>query len=323
MNLVVSDGEGRDLFQTSEFDLSLQYGEANDFQLSISRQLEGGWRFHIDGTPFAGVIDKVCPTRTSSGDSMSYKGRTLQGVLASHIVEPPAGESHYSFAGDANGLIAAVLAKVGLDDGWMSADAAPCGKDVRCTFNRYVDAYTGLRMALSSIGMRLEVACQQGGHVLRAADRASYGRIDSERVHFSLERDVVPVNKLIGLGKGEGAERAVSVWYADAAGEVSQTQTLFGTLENAQVYSLNAEEADSLPGKVRAKLLEYQEASAARVTLPDGARLDVDDVVAISSARFGVEATTKVTDVVLKAKGGVASVGYEFGAPSFPDEEED
>lgn len=323
MQMVVSDAGGRPLFSTSAYDLDLQYGgDKCDFEVALGRVLEPGWRISCDGTPFGGIVDRRCPRHEESGDSITYKGRTAQGVLAAKVVMPPAGSTHLIVSGDANAVIADVVSRVGLGS-YFKVPAAPAGHALKgYRFHRYIDAWTGLRMAMASVGCRLRLCHTASGCEMSAVPADTFGDAPSERVYFALEQECRPVNHLVGLGKGVGLERAVSHWYADERGVVSQAQTLFGVDEVALAYDLSSEEADTLPAKTRAKLVEYQEASEADISLPAGASLDVGDVVRIVSSRFGIAASVQVVGVVAKVSDGVADVSYQFGMPDWPKEEE-
>ena len=321
MNLVISDPNGIPLKQTDDFDLDLQYGEKCDFVLSLPELLEPHSLIHIDGTPFGGVVDKRCPSHTSKGSSIKYKGRSFQGVLSRKVIKPPSGKSHYTFRGEANALIDELIKLFKLENVFV-ASKRNSGINLNIQFNRYINGWDGLRMALASQGAILNLVCQEGLHELSANPSRLYGNLDSERVYFSLDCDELPVNHLIGLGKGEGTARAVSHWYADLFGNVSQTQTLFGIWENELTYQLNSEEANTLPGKTKSKLLEYQEGSPAQVSIPENVFLDVGDTVRISSAEYRIEAATQVVGVVIKHKHGAGKTSYEFGVPDFPQEED-
>lgn len=322
MNIVVTGPDGVDYMQTDDFKLNLQYGEKNDFELTLDETLEPMSMFHVDGTPYGGIVDKRCPKSTIDGESIVYKGRSMQGILASKIIMPPTGKTHLTVSGDANDVIATVLDAVGLN-GVFEAEESPSGAILSgYSFYRFVDAYSGLRMALSQAGMRLSLTCRQGKHLLQAIPSTTYGQIDSEKVFFALDCEDLPVNCLVGLGKGIGLGRAISVWYADLGGVISQTQTLFGVFENAKTYQSTSDDASTLPAKVKAKLREYQQKSAAKVTLPEGAELDIGDSVVLSSAAYNIQATTQVIGVGLKAADGASTTSYDFGMPIFPEEED-
>lgn len=323
MDLVVADAAGKPLFQTDDYSLDLQYGSKNDFKLSLPETLDAHWRFQIDGTPYGGILDTPCPTKSAKGSSIAYEGRSLQGVFEKKTIFPPSGQSHLVFKGDANAMLADFLKLQGLE-GDFEAEPSPSGlPELNYRFYRYVNGWKGLRMALASVGGRLDVLCRDGLPLVRAVPSREYGRLDSERVYFDLKCETLPCNRLTGLGKGEGVDREVCEWFADLFGNVSKTQTLFGVWENAETYSLNAEEGSSLSAKTKAKLLELQEGSKAEVDVPQDVSLDVGDIVAISSSEHRLEATTQVTDVVVKVANGRMKRSYRFGTPDFPDEEEE
>lgn len=321
MNLVISDPNGNAIEQTDDFDLKLQYGDACDIELSLPKILEPHYQVHIDGTAYGGVIDKRCPSHTAKGSSINFKGRSLQGIFARKAIMPPSGKTHYTYQGEANNMLKELVGLFGLEDMFtVSDDNSGINLDYR--FNRFINGWDGIRMALASQDARLKIVCQDRGHELSVVPCRTYGSLDSERVYFSLDCDDLPVNHLIGLGKGEGTARAISHWYADIFGNVSQTQTLFGVWENALVYQLNSEDASTLPSKTKAKLLEHQEGSPAKVSIPDDVQLDIGDKVKISSAKYRINATTQVIGVAFKHKNGIGKTSYEFGVPDFPDEED-
>lgn len=324
MNLIIADAKGKALHSISDYDIDLQYGTVNDFHLTdvMGYVLEPHWQVFADGTPYGGIIDMRCPSKTEDGEEIGYRGRSMQGVLADKVILPPSGQTHLVLSGDAHDIMRTVLQLVGLD-GFFRVPTEPSGIYVTSyRFYRFVNAYIGFRMMLSSVDARLALSCQDGGHELSAVRCDTYGSMESERVYFKLDQDTRPYNHLIGLGRGEGLERAVSHWYADAFGNVSQTQTLFGVDERAKAYQLTSEEASTLPGKTRNKLIELQGSSEALLSLPPGTSLDIGDKVVMSSAAYGITATAQVVDVTLKASNGMSEVEYEFGVPDFPEDEE-
>ena len=325
MQLIVQDKNGIPVSSYSDFSLDLQYGDDKcDFVLYIpDTLLDAGCRILVDGTSFAGIIDRRCPsTSASEGDSITYEGRTVQGVLAAKVIEPPAGSSHLVVGGDAHQILKDLIVRIDLDD-YLDVSETLSGISLSSyQFNRYVDAYTGIRMMLASVGARLAIQCHDGKHTLSAVGRYTYGEASSETAYFDLKMDELPVNHLIGLGKGEGVDRAVVHWYADILGNVSQTQTLFGVNENELAYNLNSEEYDELVSKTKSKLEEYQVASDATLTLPPGTNLDIGDRVHLSNSKFGITAEAEVVEVVLKASLGVADISYKFGTPDYPKDDE-
>ena len=324
MDIVIADYDGTPIRQTDNYTLDLAYGDdENDFMLSdvFGAPLAQGMRWWVDGTPYGGVVDTVEVSATSDGVSaLSYVGRCVHGILAAKVVEPDDGQSHLIVSGEANALIGQLLFRC--DVPWMTASTDDSGIDVAdYRFHRYVDLYSGMRMMLASAGARLAVRFVNDVPALSAVPADSYGTVPSELVDFDAKRTYRPVNHLIGLGTGEGADREVVHWYADASGSVSQTQTLTGLDEVAEVYDLSSESED-LSGKTRDKLAEYQGQGTFDVDLPEDAVLDVGDRVTASDAVTGLSVSAEVVKVIVKAKAGEPTVSYETGTPQWPDEED-
>lgn len=324
MQLVLQDENGRAIRAVRDFSLDLQYGDGDcDFELYIpNTMVKPRTRFVIDGTSFGGIITKRNPISDSDGDSITWKGRTVQGVMASHYIEPPAGKTHYVVSGDANKVIEQVISAFGLSDYFETSKKASGISIVNYSFNRWVDVWTGLRMMLAKHDARISISCGDGKHLVEAVPSRSYGRLDSERVYFDLDIDDLPVNHLIGLGKGEGLERAVVHWYADTLGNVSKSQTLFGILENALTYQLTSEEEDTLDSKAKSKLLELQNSNEATFSLPPGSNLDVGDIITLSNAKFNLSAQAEITQIILKASLGVSDIQCKCGMPDYPKDED-
>lgn len=321
MDLVIAGADGSPLFQTDDFSLDLAYGsDQNDFELSgLPRALSRGQRWWVDGTPWGGIVDTVRVEASGDGVSaLSYKGRSVQGVMASKVVEPPEGQSHLVVSGEANAVIGQLLDRC--DVPWLVASTGDSGIVLASyQVHRYATLYDALRMALASAGARLAVTFVDGAPVLSAVAADTYGDVPSERVGFDAERTYRPTNHLIGLGAGEGAAREVVHWYADASGAVSQTQTLTGLDEVEDTYDYSG--SDDLSADTRAKLAGMQGQGAFDVDLPDDARLDVGDAVTASDAETGLSVRAEVTKVVVSVTRGRATVSYETGTPQWPEEE--
>ena len=323
-SVVVMDASGRALRQTDDWSADIAYG-ADEQRFTISHlagaPLSAHMRWQVDGTALAGVVDKVCPSVAEDGSSsVNYKGRTVQGVLAGKVLMPPSGSAHLAATGDLNDCIRSVVQSCGLA-GYITVPSAASGFEVSgYQYRRFVDAYTGLRMLCASVGARLRFRATGDGIELSAVSATTYGDLPSERVAFDAERDYRPCNHMVGLGSGEGTARDVVHWYADEAGSLSQTQTLFGIAEVAQTYDYSG--SDDLSADTKAKLAELQGQGTFDASLPEDAGLDVGDTVTAQDATTGITTKAEVTKVICKVSLGEAVTGYETGEPQWPDDEE-
>lgn len=319
------DSQGRALRQTNDWDADIAYG-ADENRFTLKRlygdPLSHGMLWQVDGTPYAGVIDTVCPSMSTDGaTSVQYKGRTVQGVLADKVIMPTSGQAHRTATGDLNACIADVIELCGLT-GYLVASSESSGIQASgYQYRRFINAYDGLRMLCATYGARLEFACSGSGIVVSAVKADTYGDIPSELVPFSAERTYRPTNHMVGLGSGKGTSRQVVHWYADASGAISQTQTLFGVDEVAETYS--ATSSDSLSQDTRDKLRDAQGEGKFSVSLPAEVDLDVGDVVTASTAQFiSADTTAQVTKVTVTVTKGEPTINYTTGTPQWPDEED-
>ena len=117
-------------------------------------------------------------------------------------------------------------------------------------------------------------------------------------------------------GAGEGADRTVVHLYADANGEVSREQTLFGADEVCALYDYPGADEDDLVSGGADRLKEAQGFGGLEVTVPDGISACVGDLVRGSDAATGADVTAEVTKKVVKVSDGVLTVSYEVGGAS-------
>ena len=190
MDVVIADGSGEPLWQTDDFSLDLAYGaDQNDFELSgLSRPLSRGWRWWVDGTPFGGIVDTVrVETSADGAPALSYAGRSIQGILAGKIVEPPDGQANLVVSGEANSMLSQLLARS--DVPWIVASSEDSGVEIASyTVYRYISLYDAIRMALASAGARLAASFVDGSPVISAVEADSYGDVPSELVGFIAAR---------------------------------------------------------------------------------------------------------------------------------------
>ena len=323
-SIVILDASGKALRQTDDWSADIAYGaDENRFTIShlAGPPLAAHMRWQVDGTALAGVVDTVCPSVAEDGSSsVTYKGRTVQGVLAGKVLVPPSGQTHLTATGDLNECIASVVESCGLD-GYLTVPSTASGFEViGYKYRRFVDAYTGLRMLCASVGARLRFRATGDGIELSAVSATTYGDLPSERVAFDAERTYRPCNHMVGLGSGEGTARQVVHWYADASGALSQTQTLAGVAEVAQTYDHSGSE--DLSADTKAKLAELQGQGTFTAALPDDAGLDVGDAVTAYDSTTGIGVEAQVTKVICKVSLGEAVTGYETGEPQWPEDEE-
>lgn len=316
MVLVVHDPERGDLRELLDFELDLAFGsDENAFELTCAEGLapaEGQVVF-VDATEYGGVVDETSydAGRDATG-TVTCKGRTWHGVLAGKRLLPDEGSARLSVDGKAGEVLASLIGRMGLS-GLFSAAADDAA--VSYTFERFCDGYSGLKAMAKANGRKVSMR-RKGGKVEislpPAVDYAS--KVDSDLLDFTLTSVHRCVNHLVCAGTGELEDRAVVHFYADSAGNVSHTQSLFGVDEIAALYDYSNADEEKLEEEGRKKLQEYQTQGSVEVEAHDDIDVDVGDVISARDNAHGRTVTATVAKKIVKVSRGVATFSYEVGS---------
>ena len=316
MVLVVYDSKLGNVRELQDFELDLAFGsDENSFELTCAADLaprEGQFAF-IDGGEYGGVVDEASydAGREAAG-TVTCKGRTWHGILAGKRLLPNSGSGYLSVSGKAGAVLASLIARMGLQAVFSAAsdDAA-----VSYAFDRFTDGYSGLKALAKANGRKLAMRRKGSKVELSLPPVADYAnKVDSDLLDFTLTSVHRCVNHLVCAGTGELENRAVVHFYADAAGNVSHKQTLFGVDEIAALYDYsNADEA-KLEEDGRKKLAEYQTTGSVEVDAHDDIDVDVGDVISARDNAHGRTVAATVAKKVVKVSRGVATYSYEVGS---------
>lgn len=317
VELIVTDASHVDQASLEDFTLDAAWGaDENDFELTVDRLIDAGSYVYFDGGECGGVVDSLKDSLKDGRSTLTYGGRTWHGMLANKILEPDKGKDYLTVSGTASTVIGSLISRVGLDAVFDAVDAPTAGAQTikSYQFDRYVDAYSGLRKMCAASGLKLRLAYASGKVRVWAEPAAHYGdSIDSDLIDFDATRTWRKPNHMIGLGKGELRNRIVSHWYADSKGNVTQTQTFKGLDEIAQVYDYSSAEADELAKNTKKKLQDLQSEGEVKVTVHEdsGIAFDVGDTVTARDNLTGITVNATISKKIVKVSGGVMSVDYE------------
>lgn len=316
MVLVVYDSKLGNVRELQDFELDLAFGsDENSFELTCAADAapsEGQFAF-IDGGEYGGVVDEASydAGREAAG-AVTCKGRTWHGILAGKRLLPNSGSGYLSVSGKAGAVVASLISRMGLSAVFSAAsdDAA-----VSHTFDRFTDGYSGLKALAKANGRKLAMRRKGSKVELSLPPVVDYAnKVDSDLLDFTLTSVHRCVNHLVCAGTGELENRAVVHFYADAAGNVSHKQTLFGVDEIAALYDYsNADEA-KLEEEGRKKLKEYQTQGSVEVDAHDDIDVDVGDVISARDNAHGRTVAATVAKKVVKVSRGVATYSYEVGS---------
>lgn len=316
MVLVVYDSKLGNVRELQDFELDLAFGsDENSFELTCAADAapsEGQFAF-IDGGEYGGVVDEASydAGRDAAG-TVTCKGRTWHGILAGKRLLPNSGSGYLSVSGKAGAVLASLISRMGLS---AVFSAASDDASVSYAFDRFTDGYSGLKALAKANGRKLAMRRKGSKVELSLPPVVDYAnKVDSDLLDFRLTSVHRCVNHLVCAGTGELENRAVVHFYADAAGNVSHKQTLFGVDEIAALYDYsNADEA-KLEEDGRKKLAEYQTTGSVEVDAHDDIDVDVGDVISARDNAHGRTVAATVAKKVVKVSRGVATYSYEVGS---------
>ena len=316
MVAVVFDSALGNVRELADFTLDLAFGsDENAFSLECeaAHAPEEGQFVFIDGTEYGGVVDEVTyeAGREASG-AVLCKGRTWHGILAGKRLLPDSGSGHLSVSGKAGDALASLIERMGLS-GLFSADSDDTS--VSYTFDRFVDGYSGLKDMAKANGRKVAMRRKDGKVEISLPPAVDYAnKVDSDLLDFTLTSVHRCVNHLVCAGTGELENRAVVHFYADAAGNVSHTQSLFGVDEIAALYDYSNADEEKLEEEGKKKLKEYQTQGSVEVEAHDDIDVDVGDVISARDNAHGRTVTATVAKKIVKVSRGVATYSYEVGS---------
>lgn len=316
MVLVVHDSTIGDIREIEEFELDLAFGsDENALKLEARKgeAPEEGQFVFIDGTEYGGVIDQASyEAGREATSSILCKGRTWHGILAGKRLLPDSGNGYLSVSGKAGDVLASLIARMGLS-GLFSA--ASDDTSVSYTFDRFVDGYSGLKAMAKANGRKVAMRRKGGKVEISLPPAVDYAnKVDSDLLDFTLTSVHRCVNHLVCAGTGELENRAVVHFYADAAGNVSHTQSLFGVDEISALYDYSNADEEKLEEEGRKKLQEYQTQGSVEVEAHDDIDVDVGDVISARDNAHGRTVTATVAKKIVNVSRGVATYSYEVGS---------
>ena len=316
MVLVVCDPTIGDIREIEEFELDLAFGSDENALKLEARADEApaeGQLVFIDGTEYGGVIDQASydAGREATG-SILCKGRTWHGILAGKRLLPDSGSGYLSVSGKAGTVLASLIERMGLS-GLFSA--ASDDSTVSYTFERFADGYSGLKALAEANGRKVSMRRLDKKVELSLPPVVDYAdKVDSDLLDFTLTTVHRCVNHLVCAGTGELENRAVIHFYADATGNISHTQSLFGVDEISALYNYsNADEA-KLEEEGKKKLKEYQTRGSIEVDAHEDIDVDVGDIISARDNAHGKIVSATVVKKIVQVSHGVATYKYEVGS---------
>ena len=319
MVIVIADKSGKALRELVDYELEVAFGnDENTITLTTDADVmapQDGY-VYIDGTEYGGTIDQV--KSGTSTNTLSGTGRSWHGILAGKRIVPESGQAHVVASGQVSTVLQRIITLLDLDDTFE----APATESDAVTisgyqFERFVDAYTGLKAMCLAYGLKLTMRCISGKVLLGAKAVVDYGsKVDSDLLDFDLTVISRCTNHLICGGTGENENRTVVHFYADSEGNVSHTQSLFGIDEIEGFYDYSNADEDQLEENGKKKLEEMQTTGEVEVSVHEDLDINVGDIVTGRDNKTGMVVSAPITKKIVKVSKGVAAFSYEAGTAS-------
>lgn len=320
MDLIYTNANGEDQGILSAYAFDLSFGASeNDFEISAGvdeSMIEFGAFVYMEGTEYGGIVDTI--KTSTNGETITYRGRTWHGILNSKVIQPDSGEDYLVVSGDANEVLSALVARLGLPTLFV-ADERSSGVNIpRYQFARYCKGYDGIRAMLAANGAKLKMELVGRSVQMSAEPIADYtdAPVDGDIATLTVEQTKRKVNHLICLGQGDLAEREVVHLYVDQYGGIGTVQYYTGLDEYVDTYE-NSNSTDLEADGIK-RLTELQNNDRADIALSEyeGLSYDIGDIVGAIEYESGVKVTSTVAQKIVKIKNGVVSVEYKTGERS-------
>lgn len=320
MDLIYTDADRRDVGVLKHFSLDLAFGsDENDFELTLDvgeHCCQAGCLLYIEETEYGGIIDRIGVV--TADNLLTYRGRTWHGILASKVIQPDKDKSHLVVYGEANAVMQSLIERLGLTDLFVASDIDSGIFIDNYQFDRYTDAYSGLKKMLASASGKLDLAFHGGRVVLSALPIVDYSedeQFDNDQVEMTIEKAYNRVNHLICLGKGELADRQVLHLFVDPKGKIKETRSFTGLQEVVAVYDYpNAESLDELrsDGIKHLKSLANED----KVDLSfasDENTYGIGDIVGAKELITGLQAKAEITKKIVTVNQDTVNIEYKVG----------
>lgn len=167
MDLIHEDSNHAMLGAIDRYELDLAFGlDENDFECTMAISdhccsigdylaMQDVVAGHVKYTEYGGRIDGVCVD--TGKETVTYSGRTWQGILSKKIVCPDDGQDYLVLSGDANEVLAILIQRTGLGDLFETSGEKAGITITSYQMDRYIDAYTGMWKMLKCAGDRKSV----------------------------------------------------------------------------------------------------------------------------------------------------------------------
>ena len=250
----------------------------------------------------------------------AWQGYTWRGLLDKKIIQPAAGQDYYTVSGDANTILKTLIGDMA--PLFSVPDTASGIMVTNFQFDRYTTVRKGMEKMLRKYGGKLYIHAEQGAEnepfsvIVECVEAQNYSTeieySQDSNFNFEIENKRNGINHLICLGSGELKDRQVVHLYADAQGNISETQSFFGVDEISEIFDFSsAESLEDLRNYGLERFQEKMNRKTFSVDITDGTEYDIGDIIAGQDFTAGMTIIAPVTGKIFRMdENGAESVEY-------------
>ena len=233
MELIYSDENGVEKDVLKKYELDLEYGGTeNSFQLTLNSDnpcIQKNYKIHVIntsdgkeiGTAYGGIVDEIISD--TENKIIMYKGRTWQGVINGHVIEPDEECDYRLIDGEANQVLRELIELMKLTD-LFEVLQSDSGIEIQSyEMERYTQGYKGMCNMLSKHNAKLDME-YNGEKVLLSAkltnDYSDDEEFNQEVVNFKIGKKYNAANHIICAGEGDLSERYIIHLFTDENGGI-------------------------------------------------------------------------------------------------------
>ena len=321
MDLIYTDNLMRDIGVVTNGNFDYESSTDKDkctFEISTTIEdnvLSLGAYLYSPNNEYGGRVDSI--KIDTAKRSLTANGYTWRGILGKKIIEPEQGQAYYTLTGDLNANISDILTKTNLTDLFIASTQSTI--TVTYKFSRYIDVYTGIIKMLAAFGYKLTLSWNENSRkmVLEAVPLIDYSNqreITSDLFNFTIQKNSLPTNHLIGLGKGELTSRQVVHKYLQGDGTIGDTPYYTGKDEITEVYDYpNAESLEELETSTTERLKELSVSDSMEIKSAGDLNADIGDKFTALDTTTMVTVTQFVIGKIVVMDGDITKIDYEVG----------
>lgn len=310
--LIYTDPSGLDVGYLDGFNLDLENGREDDFELKISLNrfdvLSAGCLIYCENQPqLGGRIESFRPNTASK--TVTFEGSTWRGILRKKILQNNVSVAPGSTLSQ---VVQSVLEMAELTELFTPADNLSTVGTVPTT-GQYMTPLAALESILGAVGCRPSFSFDPTIKRIRIGSEAvkdySGQEYDSENINMELSVNKMPVNHIIAVSKSGTAHHL----YLQHDGTYADTQEIKGAAEVTKLINVSSDDNEKIMQEMIKAMDAEKKASATSALSVSEIAAEIGDIVGSYEQHSKTLVAAKVTSKVLKMTDKTFQINFETG----------